>query len=188
MILGNAGFVSAIASILLSLIDPGSTKQMALRLGFLLGGAGLIWLAASSSLLDRQLSRVIEWALRKWTRLDVFDYLSLLGLREEYGIRRFVVQENDWLAGKSLAESNLRQEGALVLIIQRNDGESVRVPAHDVVIHPGDKLILYGQDQHLEELSNREQTTEGDNAHGEAVEKQQNREREQKRREQRRNR
>jgi hypothetical protein len=34
------------------------------------------WLAARSPLVDRNLTRLVRWALRRWTRLDVRDYVS----------------------------------------------------------------------------------------------------------------
>ncbi len=181
MVLGNAGIVSALASILLTLIRSGGTGETLLRAAVLVVGAGAVWAVASSRLVDRQLSRIIRWALRRWTRLEVFDYLSLLGLEEEYGIRQFEVQENDWLAGKTLAESQLREEGVLALAVQRERGGRIGVPRRDTPIRAGDTLILYGEQNRLDELRHREQSAAGDSAHGEAIEEQRDRAAEQKR-------
>jgi hypothetical protein len=65
------------------------------------------------------MSRAVAWALRRWTRLDTRDYVSLLHLGRAYAVVELDVREGDWLAGRTLAELDLRSEGALVLGIER---------------------------------------------------------------------
>ena len=57
MLLGNAGIVTAVASLILGFANTGSMEQNALRLGLLIGGLLVLWGIATSRLVDRVMSR-----------------------------------------------------------------------------------------------------------------------------------
>lgn len=80
MLVGNAGIVTAMASLLLSFVSPGGADGMTV-LGLLAGGVALIWWIASSEWVDARLSRLISLALGRWTSIDARDYAKLLHLR-----------------------------------------------------------------------------------------------------------
>ncbi len=173
MLLGNAGLVSAIASLIISFLSPGKPGEWGLRFLILVGGLGLLWVVAHSRWVDRQLGRAIGWALRRWTHLDVRDYAALLDLHGEYRVVEHVVQPGDWLANRTLADLKLRDEGVLVLGIRRADGTYVGAPRGWTAVHPGDTLIIYGREGLLQELCRRRSGPEGDRAHHRAKEEQQ---------------
>ncbi len=168
MLLGNAGVVSALASLVLSVI---SLEQGPLwsRLAALLGGVAFLWAVATSRWVDRWLSRVIRWALSRWTSLEVRDYAALLNLSGGYKVAELQVRPGDWLAGKTLSDMRLRDEGILVLGIQRADGTYIGAPRGWTEVHPGDTLIVYGRAELLSELDRRCSGAEGDRAHAAAV-------------------
>lgn len=92
MLLGNAGIVSVISTLVLSMSqaqEDGSWSQsLWFRLTLLIVGVAALWTVAHSQWLDRKMSRVIAWALRRWTKLEVRDYAGLLHLtpdRRVYG-------------------------------------------------------------------------------------------------------
>lgn len=62
MLLGNAGFVSAVSSLLLTFTSPGGPEGLLLRLLFLGIGILVLWALATSPWADRYLSRLIKWA------------------------------------------------------------------------------------------------------------------------------
>jgi len=172
MLLGNAGVVSALASLVLSVISL-ERGPLWPRLAALLGGVALLWWLAWSRWVDRWLSRLIRWALARWTTLDVRDYPALLNLSGGYKVAELQVKPGDWLAGKTLAEMRLRDEGVLVLGIQRADGTYIGAPRGWTEVRPGDTLILYGRAELLSELDRRCSGAEGDRAHAAAVAAQQ---------------
>ncbi len=169
MLLGNAGFVSAIASLILSFLSAAGPREVALRLVILLLGLGSLWALARSRLVDRYMGHVIGWALRRWTHLEVRDYADLLDLHGDYRVVERVVEPGDWLAGRTLADLKLREEGVLVLGIRRRDGTYVGAPRGWTEIRPGDTLIIYGRAALLDELCRRRAGPEGDQAHLRAV-------------------
>ena len=129
----------------------------------------MLLLVARSEWVDRRLSGVIEWALRRWTDLDVSDYASLLHLASGYTVSELEVREGDWIAGRSLGELHLREEGVVVLGVHRCDGPYVGTPRGRTPIHLEDRLVLYGRSERLQELDTRQAGPEGDAAHERAM-------------------
>jgi hypothetical protein len=181
MILRNAGIVTAVSSLILSFVNTLQSEEGLMRLGWLLGGIIVLWLLSISPWVDRQLSRLIRWALRKWTHLDVRDYVSLLHLAGNYAISEMQVEPGDWIAETSLRDLDLGGEGVLVLGIERGDGTYVGAPTGDTIIEPGDNVLLYGRGDVLEELDERQTGGSGDEAHRRSVAGQQDVLREQER-------
>jgi K+/H+ antiporter YhaU regulatory subunit KhtT len=170
MLLGNAGIVTAVSSLILTFIkDADETSRLGLKILLLVSGLLVLWALAHSEWVDRRLSRVIDRFLSRYTRLDVRDYASLMRLVGDYRLVELQVQRDSWLAGRSLAQANLREEGALVLGIHREDGAYLGAPTGDTEIEPGDSLILYGRGQALEDLDCRKKTSAGDQEHQAAV-------------------
>jgi len=173
MLLGNAGFVAAVSSLIPVFLSATGGESMLPFLGRLVwlgGGLVLLGAIAMSKWIDRQLSRAISWALQRWTRLDVWDYPSLLHLSAGYMVSELKVEPGDWVAGKTLAEIRLGDEGVQVLGIRRVDGDYVGAPIGSTYIRKGDTLIIYGQMEQLAELSGRTAGMNGDVAHEERVE------------------
>ena len=137
----------------------------------LLLAAGLLMLSfiARSRWVERQLNRVISYALRRWTQLDVRDYVAVLHLQSGYAVTEMRVAASDWLAGKTLGTLRLPDEGVLVLGVIRTGDVYIGAPTGDTEIHSDDLLILYGPIERIQELDQRRAGTRGDKAHQEAV-------------------
>jgi K+/H+ antiporter YhaU regulatory subunit KhtT len=173
MLLGNAGIVTAVSSLILTFIKQGESSQsLMLKVVLLVGGLLALWALAHSRWIDRHLSRLIDATLNRYTRLDVKDYASLMQLVGEYRLAELQVQPDAWMSSRLLADTKLRDEGALVLGIHREDGTYLGAPRGKTEIKPGDKLLLYGRRRALEELDCRKRSEQGDREHEEAVEEQ----------------
>lgn len=184
MLLGNAGIVTVIASLVLGVVDTGdSGPSLLLRLLILFGGVIGLWFLAASAVVDRWLSRLISLALERWTDLDVRDYAELLHLTGEYGVRELRVGPDNWLVEHTLAEVSLRDEGIMVLGIERDDGSYVGAPRGDTAVEAGDVLVLYGHGEALDRLDRRPKGEEGDRRHREGVADEQRKRQEQERQE-----
>jgi len=185
MILGNAGIVTAISSLILSLFEVRETGEWFFLVAWLAGGVAVLWFVATSEWVERQMSKGMRWALARWTRLETHDYAALLHLTGDYSIRECRVEPDDWLAEKRLAQLRLPQEGVTVLGIHRANGAYVGVPRGETKIHAHDRLILYGPEETMDELDVRRRGLSGDEAHHRAVgQTRQRREAEQRRDEQ----
>jgi hypothetical protein len=169
MMLSGAGVVTALASLLLSFAHTSGVAQPAARIGALVLGLLVLWRVASSRWVDRQLSRFIEWALLRWTDLDLRDYVSLLHIHDDYSIAEIGVDRGDWLEGRLIRELHLAQEGVVVLGIHHPDGGYVGAPTGHTPIRDQDTIVVYGRSAALAELRDRKAGIAGDRAHERAA-------------------
>ena len=167
--LGSIGVVTVISSSMLTFVNAGSAREMLIRLAYLVAGLGALWLFSSSKWISRHLNHLIQKALGRYSELHIHDYEYLLGVEGGYRIAEIHVQPDHWLVGKSLAESNVSSEGALILGIHRPDGKYVGAPQADTRIVPGDRLIMYGHADVITNLGKRLAGEAGNRAHETAV-------------------
>jgi hypothetical protein len=153
ILLGHVGSASAIGSLILSF--AGSGGQAPARLLVLCGGVVTLAAVSRSRQFHRLLTPLIVRALRRATELELRDYAELLRLRGEYGVAVLNVREGEWLAGKRLVELDLPAEGITVLGVERHDGDYVGAPPVTLRLATGDRLIAYGREHRLRELSAR---------------------------------
>lgn len=170
MLLGNAGFVSVVASVLLTFIGAeDSAFTLGMRVLTLAAAVTVLWALSKSRALDRWMSRQIARALRRWTDLRVRDFVGLLHLADNHEILELTVEPNDWMSERLLRDLRLPDEGVLVIGIQRTDGSYLGAPDGETPIEPGDRMILYGPEDRLAELDQRRRGEPGETAHREAA-------------------
>lgn len=170
MLFGNAGLVSAMASVVVAFVRFDQNKfTWPYRVTIILSGIALLILLGNSVYVNRILKRFISWALERYTKLDVRDYQSLLHLSGDYQISELVVEDDSWMADKNLIELSLRDEGVLMIGIQRASGEFVGAPNGHTLIHPGDMVMLYAREKSLESLCRRRRDASGEVEHRRAV-------------------
>lgn len=169
MLIGNIGIPTMIATLAVSLITTAQAEHWWNPILLMLAGVALLIYAARSTLIEKHLNKILARILKRWTNLEVQDYISLLQLQNGYAVNEMLIQQGDWLDGKQLSEANLPHEGILVLGIQRSGGEYIGTPRADDVIRQGDILVAYGRADRLKELDQRSGPA-GDDAHQKAVE------------------
>lgn len=172
MLLGNAGIVTAVSSLILAFINQGNPELLAIKITLLVAGIVTLWAIASSQWVDRHLARLINQALKRYTQLEIKDYADLIHLAGDYRLVELQVRPHDWIANKTLAESSLWEEGIVVLGIERPDGTYLGAPVGTTKILPGEILILYGRISALKEIDKRKNDKKGDREHQAAVAKQ----------------
>jgi K+/H+ antiporter YhaU regulatory subunit KhtT len=185
MLLGNAGIVTAVSSLILSFLDKG-TQSLLVRMAVLSGGIIFLWVAATNQWLDRHVSRLISSVINRYTRVEVRDYSRLLRLSGDYGITELHVDKDCWLVDKKLGKTRLRDEGIVVLGITRQDGKYLGAPDGSTEVLPNDNLVIYGRSQNLKKVDERRRDVRGDQEHDQAVLEQRELEREEKTRDARR--
>ncbi|HET9982333.1 MAG TPA: TrkA C-terminal domain-containing protein [Longimicrobiales bacterium] len=165
MLLGSAGLVTAIASVVQSFAGTGSTSEALWRGLVLVSGLALLAALAHSGWIERHLARTIERVLRRVTDLDLPTYASLLDLMDEFIVSRLEVAEASWLADRTLEELRLPEEGVLVLGIIRRDGSYVGSPRGRYTLRPRETVILYGPAERVHEIQRRLSGPGGHEAH-----------------------
>ncbi len=172
MMVGNAGFVTVIASLVVSFSSSGGTDEILTRLVAMVFGLVPIAIIARSKRFERWFARVIGLLLNRFSELEIRDMANLMQLTKDYGIAELQVAPGDWVENKPLSALHLPDEGVLVLGIQRADGTFIGAPRGGTVVHTYDMLVLYGRTAVLADLDTRPADQRGDRAHEEAVEEQ----------------
>lgn len=165
MLIGSAGIVTVIASLILS-FRGGSTGSQLVRAGVLVGGLAALWWVSRLDFVDRHLTALIARFLRA-RGLEARDYARLLDLAGGYTVSELKVQPGDWVARRTLRDLRLRDEGVVILGIRR-DGQYIGVPGPAMQIEPEDTLVLYGTVERVTDLDQRQTGPEGDRRHLEA--------------------
>ncbi len=163
MLLGSAGLVTVIATLILSFANA-DREQTLERLGILILALTILVLLSRTRLVDQLLNRAIGFGLARWTDVTDSGLARLLHLGGDYGIAEVAVDDHDWIAGRTLAELDLRAEGVAVLALVCSNGSFIGAPVFDITTRPGDSLILYGPERRLEDLDRRRTGIEGEQA------------------------
>ncbi len=169
MLVGSLGLTTSVAGLIAGFLGADNAGQALTRTALLVGGLAAVYGLSLSQTVDRHLSRLAARALGRFTDLDVRDYAALLRVSGEYAVKEMVARPDGWLAGRTLGDLRLRDEGVVVLGIARPDGSYLGVPDGDTEVRPGDTLIAYGRAQSFEDLTTRQPGREGDEAHSRAV-------------------
>lgn len=176
MLLGHVGIVAAIPFVVLSFLNTGGsddwTSELSVRVGVLVGGLLLLLLLASSRHVEKIMWNVNTWALRRIGGIHVHDYTRLLRVAKDYVIFELQVQPGDWLAGHTLEQLHLSNEGVLVLGVEKSNGDYLGAPRGHTRLEADDCLILYGQQESLLDLDERREGMEGNVRHMLAVTRQ----------------
>ena len=171
MLLGNVGIVGAASTTILG-FRGGALGAQGWRILFLVVGLLALVLTSRSRWVDRRLTAAVGRVLRRRTDLTGRDLDGLLELSGDYTVQELAVNAGDWLAGRALAELDLRHEGVVVLGIVRSDGSYVGAPRGETTVDTGDNLVLYGRTPRLRELDRRTRGRDGERAHSVAVREQ----------------
>lgn len=170
MLAGNLGVATIIATGVLSYFSTSSSNYWWVNLATLALGLILLYKAATNQRIERWLNKIIAWGLRKWTHLNVKDTVTILQLENAFAVSELLVEQGDWLAGKSLREAALAAEGVLILGIHRENGSYRGAPRADETIEAGDTVVLYAKQKRVQELDQRIRGFHGEIAHREAIE------------------
>ena len=152
MVLGNLGVATLVATVLGSVMTTSSSGQWGRNVLILAVGLCGLTAAANSHILHGVMSRLVARALRRWTTLDVHDYVVLLHLSAGFTVLEMKLQPGDWLEDVPLSETSFAEVGILVLGIQRPRVGFIGAPTGQTRLCPGDTVIVYGQIDRLEEL------------------------------------
>jgi hypothetical protein len=170
MLLGNAGLIAGASSTILG-FRGGALGREWWRIVELVIGLIVLVFVSRSRWVDSRLTGLISRVLRRWTDLPSRDLGALLDLSGDYAVTELAIRSGDWLAGRTLADLALRDEGVVVLGVTSSAGYH-GAPTGATTLRPGDVLVVYGRAELLRELDDRPSGPDGDLAHRAAVARQ----------------
>ncbi len=156
MILGNAGLISIITTLMLSFLMGGLTPIL-INISIILLAILLLIRISLNKGITRRLTKKIQEKLIKSPTFTKRPVEEILRLAEGYGIAEVMLSEECADIGKSLFESSFRQNDILILAIER--GTSV-IPAP----HASDRLLLndilicYGKLENIAKIRKKTKT------------------------------
>ncbi len=169
MVAQSGGLATIVVSLVLSFSASQDGLSIATRLAWLTGGLTVFVVFARSRWVERLLDRAMARALHRWTRMQLLDYARLLHLQEGYRVTRLRLDEDSWLGNRQVDDVRLRDEGILLLAVERADGAYVAVPTDKTKLYPGDTVVLYGHEDALQQLRARREGASGDREHDRAA-------------------
>ncbi len=153
---GNIGLTSALATLVVTIMQSGSGTQSVLLLGMIIGGLLLLLWFFKLSWFQRFLDHIIRRTLEKTGLVRVLDYELLLRVQAGYCVSEIEVLADSFLAGKKLRESRPWDRGVVILAVKRSDETLPGLPGPHDVIQAGDVLTAYGSEADLKKLTEPE--------------------------------
>ena len=154
IILGNAGMISVIASLIQTFKVTPELQDAALRIA----GVGLCLLILYRFVAAKRVAAFIDRTLKSQisqrTNLEPLEVEEILSQKKGWGIFRLEVWRGAPCVNKTLADATFRDHGILVLAVERGD-EITPAPTGRHVLHAGDRLLCYGQLSEMEKLITR---------------------------------
>ncbi len=152
MILGNAGLVSVITTLMLSFSNKGLTPIL-LNISVILLAVLLIIKISLNKEIIRKLTKKIQEKLVKSRTFTKRPVEEILRLAEGYGIAEVTMNEKCIDIGKTLFESSFRKRDILILAIERGTGVVPAPHASDQIV-VNDTLICYGKLENIDRIGN----------------------------------
>jgi MFS family permease len=150
MLLGNAGIITVIGSMVASLWQKDNVR-MTQNVLIILVGVMCVYLLSRTKFVTETLRRRLKARLEKSERFHrvAFDYL--LQEAKGYSIIRVVVAPESPMVGKTLRELGTPKQSLLILSIERNS-HLIPVPKGNDHIESGDILLCFGLVEAVEQV------------------------------------
>lgn len=153
MLLGNAGIVTVMTSLLLTFIHKDEQGlPWYYGLGILVGGIVILALLASSNKVDQFLNRQTTGVLKRFPNFSRREYSSLYNLADGYHLFDLFIANDSWLNGKQVSDRDIINMGFIILGIENPDGTFNGMPSADTIIQKNDLLIVYGNESQMAAL------------------------------------
>ncbi len=150
MVLGNAGLISVITTLILSFRMGGLTPILVNILVILLAIFVLIKVSFNKNV-ARRFTKKIQEKLVKSPTFTKRPVSEILRLAEGYGIAEVTLNEECTDLGKTLNESSFRQNDILIIAIERGT-KVIPAPHASDTLQLNDTIICYGKLENIAKL------------------------------------
>lgn len=148
MTIGSLGFVSVMATVVVSLVgSSGSEGALMRQLLWLAAVLVALWFVVLNPFADRVICGVISYLLARTEGFGGRRPMRLLQLPAGHGVTQILAHPESGLAGRQLGE--LATDGVMALGLQREDGTYINLPLDGEELRPADEIFFCGPDQAL---------------------------------------
>mgnify|MGYP000847511240 CR=1 FL=1 len=149
ILVGNVGLTSALATLIVTLLQSSSDGDTLKMLAWLFGGLLALYFISRLGWVQKALDHVIQHALERAGLVRALDYELLLRIQHGYVVSEIEVLPDTYLAGRTLRDSRPWDRGVVILAIKRGGQTHPGIPSRDDLIQPGDILTAYGKEPNL---------------------------------------
>ncbi len=149
---GNVGLTSALATLVVTLLQTSSEGHSWLRLGWLVGGLLLLLFVSRLGWFQKVIDRIIHYTLEHTGMVHVLDYELLLRIKHGYVVSEIEVLPGTYLAGRTLRDSRPWDRGVIILSITREGQLIPGLPGPSDMVKAGDVLTAYGKDKAIQAM------------------------------------
>ncbi len=146
MIVGPIGFLTILGSVLVSISEDLFLYQLLTILVVIF----IILRIFKSRFIGTLFHKIVEHQIKKRRLFRKVVLEEVLTLDENLGVCEFVVTENSKVVGKNLSDTNFKNEGFMVLAIERGDGV-LSAPKGSDTIEKGDRLVVFGNVKNMKQ-------------------------------------
>jgi hypothetical protein len=150
---GNVGLTSALATLVVTLMQSANALHLLGMAAAAAGGLILLLALTKVGWLQKGLDRIIRHTLERSGMVRVLDYELLLRIQHGYVVSEVEVLSGTPLAGRLLRESRPWDHGVVVLAVRRGDHSLPGIPGPHQPIEAGDILTVYGREEDLEKIN-----------------------------------
>ncbi len=158
IIAGNIGLTSALATLIVTLMSAREAESIwrgTAIIGLLVLSVITVGLAANLKIVSRPVDVVMRKILQSVGVHQIHNYDLLLKVDRGYCVSDFEVDESHSIANQTLKESRPSDLGIIVLNVHRKNDEFIGAPDKDVMIKPGDVLMIYGHEDDISKVCNQ---------------------------------
>jgi hypothetical protein len=146
---GNVGLTSALATLIVTLLQSSSDGDTFKMIGWLLGGLLGLYFISRLGWVQKILDHLIQHALERAGLVRALDYELLLRIQHGYVVSEIEVLPDTYLAGRTLRDTRPWDRGVVILAIKRDGKTHPGIPSRDDLIQSGDVLTAYGKEKDL---------------------------------------
>ena len=150
---GNVGLTSALATLIVTLLQSSSDVETVKMLAWLAGGLLGLYFISRLGWVQKALDHLIQHALERAGLVRALDYELLLRIQHGYVVSEIEVLPDTYLAGRTLRDSRPWDRGVVVLAISRDGETCPGIPSRDDQIRAGDVLTVYGKEADLQAMT-----------------------------------
>ncbi|MCQ9207541.1 MAG: TrkA C-terminal domain-containing protein [Omnitrophica bacterium] len=150
MVLGNAGLITVITTIVIS-FGRSNVTGLLLNVSIVLSVLFVLFKIFTHKGVAKFLNDKIELRLEKSPPFRRRPIEEIVRIAKNYGIAEVSIKENCQDLGKALSESNFRENDILILAIERENAV-IPTPKATDRITLGDTLICYGKLSNIEKI------------------------------------
>lgn len=150
---GNVGLTSALATLIVTLLQSSSGGDTAQMIAWLAGGLVAIFAITRTGWVQKALDHLIQHALERAGLVRALDYELLLRIQHGYVVSEIEVLPGTFLAGRALRDSRPWDRGVVILAIRREGETCPGIPSREDLIRSGDVVTAYGKESDLQAMT-----------------------------------